>query len=139
MTSCSATTWKNHLTKICVTAPTLCPTGYYADSTTSTCVATCPSSPSRFGENSTRLCQVDCSTGYKYIDTRVCIDVCPGGKDGLGLFGDPTDPDACVSSCAANGLFADSTTRLCVALCPAGSYSYSVTSTCVSRCPADSA
>ena len=68
--------------------PTVNGTHYYADDSTTMCVETCPQNVDTWGENSTWQCQDNCSTGFKYNDTRVCIDICPPSLDGDGSFSD---------------------------------------------------
>ena len=122
------------------------------------CVETCPQNVDTWGQNSTWQCQANCSTGFKYNDTRVCIDICPPSLDGDGSFSDqgmcyfvcitpnyyrdPQNERSCQSDCSfsPDQYYADSTTMKCVLTCPAFPeyyYAYDATKTCLTNCPGD--
>ena len=118
---CDDDTWGDPIRKFCVTSPMDCPTindtHYYAENTTHMCVERCPSSEDTWGENTTWTCNDDCETGFKYNDTRVCIDICPPSfNDNSSLVenrsvdggGSYSDQGMCYFVCITSGYFRDS-------------------------------
>lgn len=55
----------------------------------------------------------DCNTQWADNSTHLCVDTCPVS---MNTFGDPG-------------------TRICVPICPNGTYADDLTRTCVTRCP----
>ena len=119
---CTANTWGNKITKICITNPvTECPPNTWADDNTNICEEVCASTPSTYGYNVTRKCVTSCvSPSYAFDSTRVCIDICPASLVDSGYFGDPDmlPTRKCVRTCQTAGLYRDiAASRQCRSAC----------------------
>lgn len=138
---CRDGTWGEPISRVCLTDNTACPIvnkyKQYADNYSHMCVSTCPISQDTWGENTTWYCVSTCSTGFKYLPTRVCIDLCPLYLNGTGLF---SDAGMCYSTCVTASYYRDpQASRSCVAGCsnsPSNSYADLTTMNCVQICPA---
>ena len=113
--TCPKDTFLNS-TNYCVNA-TACPTGYYGDPLNGVCTNDCPGS----------------STTQLFADTnpnvKKCVYICPANFYRQNI----TTNRTCVSACLPN-YFIDYVNLICVATCPAGSYSYT-NGTCLFGCP----
>lgn len=115
--------------------PTNCPSNYYADNVTTTCVTTCPGS---FSYATTQTCVLVCpnvSGTVYYADpvTRVCSTSCTYNATIKLIKNDANQ--TCVSQCSPP-LFFDPFTYNCTYSCSNSYYSDNSTRTCVAICPA---
>jgi hypothetical protein len=128
----------------CRTTPSI----YFGDPTTGTCVTVCPNVTSGatttyyYGDPSTRNCELTCQNAAYSADpsTNLCQIQCSFGyftQNGST----PGTSGICVTQCTAG--YADSSTRICVAICPelVGTFGYYNSSNsdriCMSQCPTD--
>lgn len=135
--------------RICVTAAN-CPTNFYGDNNTLTCVNPC-SGTLPFGDPVSKQCVSDCPDGY-YGDkvSRLCVRICnfttyhyadniTGNCETLctlGTFGVNASAYDGIPSCEEDcppGSFARDTDRICVANCGPGLYGDPVTRKCYSN------
>jgi hypothetical protein len=101
-----------------------------------------PGSIIQVAENSTRMCQTTCTTGYAdYDTTKMCVSICPSSPIRFGFINGATRK--CVSSCnfattGVNNLFGDyQANRTCVQKCtatPTATFGQSSNSLCVEQC-----
>lgn len=84
-------------------------------------------------ENSTKMCQGTCDTGFAEPTSRYCVARCFGHPDTYGY------AKVCHYTClnASHNLYADNSTNLCVGTCPDSEESFSdpTTGNCVLWCP----
>ena len=115
----------------------------YFDEASRQCVAACTSPFYQFsyldiGKSAEGSCLEKCPPGrFALLTNNSCVTKCPDG-----LYGD-TENNTCYENCTlANEKFADSTTNLCVPVCPYSdpdhdSYGDLFSRTCVTECPRD--
>lgn len=114
--SVDAFTFADPVSRTCVDT---CPSGYFARNDTQTCEKNCP--PNSFADSLLRICVAKCSVDPVFYGDRAswkCVPECPTYS-----YGNPLNQE-----CEPNGLggvstcpddhFADSTTQLCVEVCP---------------------
>lgn len=93
----------------------LCPTGYYANSTGDCVVPTLCDSSVPYGENGTTKCVATCTAGsFADPNSHYCIAVCPDGWFG--------DVDTCRQTCQTPGTSASTITQTCRTNCPKLTY-----------------
>lgn len=98
--TCSDSTRKANFTAI-NNGTCLCKDNYYQEPYSGSCTLTCPSVPTKYyGDNATRYCTTECSSGYAYDGTFRCLADCPT-TDNYG-----------------NTLFRDQTNKKCATNCP---------------------
>jgi hypothetical protein len=135
----------NKATSKCV-IPASCPTGFYADNLTLTCITPCTGTLP-FGDSISRQCVLDCPDNYygdwtlnqcvqfcsnatiKYADniTGNCESVCTSPMYGMNSSSAPV----CMYQCPT-GSFAKDGIRICVLNCGVGFYGDPVTRKCYS-------
>ena len=73
---CEEGQWLHPYHLNCSQNPKDCPEGTYADNNTNTCEFNC-TILGQVGENTTRMCQTSCDTGYAWWDRGLCVAMCP--------------------------------------------------------------
>ena len=109
-----------------------CPSGTWGDSSSWTCITTCPID-TYYANVTVPLCVTKCpSDYYAYPIDRQCYagGSCPTSP--VRYFADDTTTE-CVSSCPS-GYFADNSTGRCLRYCSSGTYAQHSDGTCVSTC-----
>ncbi len=90
------------------------------------------------GENSTKMCQTSCSTGYAYWDLNICVNICPSIPSLFGYISGSVR--ICVDKCnsSSTGLYGDvQVNRTCVPICtstPTATFGENSSSLCVEKC-----
>jgi hypothetical protein len=138
VSQCEAGQWLHPYYLNCSQNPMDCPSGYFADNATHKCEMRC-TTLGQVGENSTRMCQTGCNTGFAYWDGRVCVSLCPSTPSMFSYVSGSTR--ICVSSCnsSTTNLYGDvQANRSCVENCsktPVATFGNLGSSLCVEVCP----
>ncbi len=134
---CENEQWLHPYYLNCSRNPMDCPSGFYADNNTHTCNIKC-SVLGQVGENTTRMCQAGCNTGYAYWAVGICVSICPSSPSLFGFVSGTAR--ICVASCNSSitGLYGDvQANRSCVARCsatPISTFGDNSASLCSKQC-----
>jgi hypothetical protein len=109
----------------------MCPEGFFASDKLKACVSVCDEGT--YGENDTNKCLGKCPTGA-FADEflNLCVIECDAGR---AEFKDWSTA-RCVKECPATpSLYAQNSSRSCVAFCNVGWYGLNTTRVCTQNCP----
>ena len=90
-----------------------CPSGWYTDDSTWTCVQVCPTNPSYYADTASGACMAACRAEldlFAYDGTRMCVNPCPANTTA------DVNTRRCLSNCLlvpSTYLFVNGTQRTC--------------------------
>lgn len=138
LAACPNTTYADYILGVCFQYPINCSSicGYgwtnctdyrWADPYNSSCTYLCTATPwDTYGDNITYTCTTTCSASSwadNYTGTRICVSVCPGTYNSMGVVTGPYDSygdnytQRCVLTCQQPNTLADWQTHLCTLRC----------------------